>query len=598
MTQLPGPEDVAQALRDGVRPSDLVEGDPVVPPVESTAVADAGPGSPSGLPQELDDAPISAGGVTVRTVGASLLAARHRVLEQAVQDDLAARLVQKDATLWGPDAAAEAGVRLGWLDAVEKGRELLPRLAALREELSAEGVDRVVLGGMGGSSLAPEVICATAGRPLVVLDTTEPGQVRAALTELERTVVVVSSKSGGTVETDSHRRAARAAFEAAGINPARRIVVVTDPGSPLADTSEREGARAVVLADPDVGGRYSALTAFGLVPAALAGVDVAALLDDAAAVHPTLSDARGPAMALGAVLGGAAVSGRDKLVLVPGEGSPAGFGDWAEQLVAESTGKEGRGVLPVVVEARDAPGTEPAADLHLTVVGAGDPGPLGTAVQGPLGGQFLVWEYATAVAGRVLRIDPFDQPNVQESKDNTGAILAGAGEGTAPPGPQPLFTDGGVEVHATGDLLAGVDTLAGAVQALLDVVPERGYLAVMAYLDRLAEARAAGLRALLAARLAHPVTFGWAPRFLHSTGQYHKGGPQTGAFLQVTAAVQDDLDVPGRPYTFGTLQAAQAAGDLRALAQRDRPVLRLHLLDRRAGLDAVLDAARAPGRVS
>ncbi|MDP9436105.1 MAG: hypothetical protein M3P93_13315, partial [Actinomycetota bacterium] len=267
MTAVPGPEDVAQALREGVAPSALVDGDPAVPPVESTAVADAGPGSPSRLPDELDDAPVSGGGVSVRTVGASLLAARHTVLTEAEQDDLATRLVQKDATLWGPDAAAEASVRLGWLDAVGKGRELLPRLQALRDELQAEGVDRVVLGGMGGSSLAPEVICATAGRPLVVLDTTDPGQVRAALAGLERTVVVVSSKSGGTVETDSHRRAARAAFEAAGVDPARRVVVVTDPGSPLAATAEQEGVRALFLADPDVGGRYSALTAFGLVPA-------------------------------------------------------------------------------------------------------------------------------------------------------------------------------------------------------------------------------------------------------------------------------------------------------------------------------------------
>ncbi|MDP9436354.1 MAG: glucose-6-phosphate isomerase, partial [Actinomycetota bacterium] len=300
-----------------------------------------------------------------------------------------------------------------------------------------------------------------------------------------------------------------------------------------------------------------------------------------------------PALSLGAVLGGGAVAGRDKLVVADAGSGLAGFGDWAELLVAESTGKEGKGVLPVVVEARDAPGTEPAADLHLAVLGAGDPSPLGTQVEGPLGGQFLVWEYATAVAGRALRIDPFDQPNVQESKDNTGAILAGAPAGTVPAPTQPLFTQDGVEVHATGDLLAGVDTLPGALQALLDAVPERGYLAVLAYLDRLAEARAAELRGLLAARIAHPVTFGWGPRFLHSTGQYHKGGPQTGVFLQATAAVVEDLDVPGKPYSFGSLQAAQAAGDLRALAQRDRPVLRLHLVDRAAGLDALLTAARS-----
>jgi len=573
----PGPQDVAQALRDGIAPSGLVDDLPDV----------AAPGSA----QEPDDSPVEAGGVSVQTVGASLLAARQGVLDAAHADGLPVSLVGKDSTLWGPEATQEASVRLGWLDVVETGRALLPELLALREALAGEGVDRVVLAGMGGSSLAPEVICASAGRPLVVLDTTDPGQVRAALAvddqeALRRSVVVCSSKSGGTVETDSHRRTARAAFEAAGIDPAQRVVVVTDPGSPLAETAEQEGSRAVFLADPDVGGRYSALTAFGLVPAALAGVDVAGLLDEAAALEPSLSEG-GPALALGAALGGGAVAGRDKLVLADGGSGLTGFGDWAEQLIAESTGKQGRGILPVVVEGPDAPGTEPAADSHLVVL-AGDPSPLGTTARGPLGGQFLAWEYATAVAGRALSINPFDQPNVQESKDNTQAVLDG--DSAAPT--EPLFREGAVEVHATGDLLAEVDDLAGALAALLRAVPERGYLAVMAYLDRHEQASAQDLRPALAARLAHPVTFGWAPRFLHSTGQFHKGGPQVGAFLQVTGAVAQDLEVPGRPYSFGQLQSAQAAGDLRALASRDRPALRIHLTDRAAGLEALLKAAR------
>ena len=540
---------------------------------------------------EPDDTAVEAGGVSVRTVGGSLLAARQSVLDAAGADGLPAALASKDSTLWGPEATQEASVRLGWLDVVETGRALLPELLALREALAGEGVDRVVLAGMGGSSLAPEVICASAGKALVVLDTTDPGQVRAALAvddaqALARSVVVCSSKSGGTVETDSHRRAARAAFEAAGIDPAQRIVVVTDPGSPLAATAEQEGTRAVFLADPDVGGRYSALTAFGLVPAALAGVDVAGLLDEAAALQSSLTEG-GPALALGAALGGGAVAGRDKLILADAGSGLTGFGDWAEQLIAESTGKQGRGILPVVVEGPDAPGTEPAADSHLVVL-SGDPSPLGTAVSGPLGGQFLAWEYATAVAGRALSINPFDQPNVQESKDNTKAVLEG--ESSEPT--QPLFSEGAVEVHATGDLLADVDDLAVALAALLRAVPERGYLAVMTYLDRHEQASAEDLRPALASRLAHPVTFGWAPRFLHSTGQFHKGGPQVGAFLQVTGAVGQDLDVPGQPYTFGQLQAAQAAGDLRALASRDRPVLRVHLTDRAAGLAALLKAAR------
>ncbi|MFP5219647.1 MAG: glucose-6-phosphate isomerase [Actinomycetes bacterium] len=529
-------------------------------------------------------------GVHVR--GAALVAAARAALDELLADGVPAALAGKDATLWGPEATAEASVRLGWLDAVDKGRDVVPTVLRLRDELAAEGLDRIVLCGMGGSSLAPEVVCATAGVDLVVLDSTDPQQVRTALAvddekALQRTVVVVSSKSGGTVETDSQRRAARAAFEAAGIDPARRVVVVTDPGSPLAEQSEREGVRALFLADPDVGGRYSALTAFGLVPAGLAGVDVAALLDDAADVQPSLEQG-GPALLLGALLGAAATGGRDKLVLTPSRDLP-GFGDWAEQLVAESTGKAGRGILPVVVENVDAPGTEPAGDVLVVALGDAPDGP-GATVRGPLGGQFLVWEYATAVAGRVLGINPFDQPNVQESKDNTGAILGGQ----RPPVAEPLLSEEAVEVYATGDLLGGVTDLRGAIDALLDAVPERGYLAVMAYLDRVAEAEAADLRRLLAGRLAHPVTFGWGPRFLHSTGQYHKGGPQTGAFLQVTAAVERDLDVPGRDYTFGQLQAAQAMGDLRALGERDRPVLRVHLTDRRAGLQRLLQVVAAP----
>ena len=524
----------------------------------------------------------SAGALVVEAHGGSLVAAAQSVLVAA--EGLPAALVAKDPTLWGPDAASEAGVRLGWLDAVATGRALLPSVLALRDELAAEGVDRVVLCGMGGSSLAPEVVCAAAGRPLVVVDTTDPGQVRAAFVELERTVVVVSSKSGGTLETDSHRRAARAAFEAAGVDPARRVVVVTDPGSPFEQAAHAEGSRAVFLADPDVGGRYSALTAFGLVPAALAGVDVEALLDEAAALEPSLSQPDSPALLLGALLAGGATAGRDKLILVAGAG---GFGDWAEQLVAESTGKQGKGLLPVVVESADAPGTEPAADSHLVLVDATGSSAPHTSVSGPLGAQFLAWEFATAVAGWSLRINPFDQPNVQESKDRTSAILDGDPVAVAPA----VFVEGGVEVHASGELLTGVQDVAGALAALLGAVPERGYLAVMAYLDRQADAAAHDLRALLARRLAHPVTFGWAPRFLHSTGQLHKGGPQTGAFLQLTGVVAQDLEVPGRPFTFGQLQAAQALGDLGALQERDRPVLRLHLLDRDEGLATVLRAA-------
>ena len=488
-------------------------------------------------------------------------------------DHVPARLAAHDQTLWGPAAEQEAAVRLGWLDVVEVSSRLLPELLTLRDVLRAEGVDQVVLCGMGGSSLAPEVICRSAGVPLTVLDSTHPDQVRAALAgDLSRTVVVVSSKSGGTLETDSQRRAFAEAFAAAGIDASSRIVVVTDPGSPFAQLAADEGYRAIFLADPNVGGRYSALTAFGLVPCALAGVDVEALLAAASAV-----DLAGPALTLGAALGG---SGRDKVVLDADASALPGFGDWAEQLIAESTGKSGTGLLPVVVEP-DAPElTWTAPDLHVVRIGSDAPA-VGTAVDGALGAQFLAWEYATAVAGRLLGIDPFDQPDVESAKKAARGLL----EST--PGPDPAdFVDSGVEVRATPGLLDGQTTVEAAVQALLAGVSPTGYLAVMAYLDRLRDGSFAAIRAALAGRVQRPVTFGWGPRFLHSTGQFHKGGTPVGSFLQITGAVVADLAIPDRPFTFGKLITAQAAGDAAVLAGKGRPVLRLHVTDQ-AGLDKV-----------
>jgi glucose-6-phosphate isomerase len=506
-----------------------------------------------------------------------------------VADRVPGLLAGKDPTLWGSDAEQEAKIRLGWIDTFKRSRELVPQLAELRTELS--DLDHVVLAGMGGSSLAPEVITRTLGRPLTVLDTTDPGQIKAALTDrLERTLVVVSSKSGGTVETDSHRRAYLQAFLDAGMSEAeagRHFVVVTDPGSPLETTGREMGAQ-VILADPDVGGRYSALTAFGIVPSALAGVDVAELLDQADELSPSLRrDTDNPALALGAALGAAATNGRDKVALFSDGTGIVGLGDWAEQLIAESTGKNSLGVLPVVVEAPDQPVAGGPDVLAVTVGGAQRPAAVpgggvrpDLAVNGPLGAQFLAWEYATAVAGRVLGIDPFDQPNVTESKQNTTRILS---EGL--PDESPSLREGAVEVYGG----SGSD-LASVLRALVSGVGDTGYLAVLAYLDRLADSGAEGVRALLAAASGRPTTFGWGPRYLHSTGQYHKGGPQVGSFLQITGVVVDDLPVPGKPYSFGELQAAQAAGDRQALSERGRPVVRLHLTDRAAGIDQLLSA--------
>jgi glucose-6-phosphate isomerase len=348
----------------------------------------------------------------------------------------------------------------------------------------------------------------------------------------------------------------------------------------------------VILSDPDVGGRYSALTPFGRVPSARAGVDVVGLLAEAAELLPALRQPYdNPGLALGAALGAAAVGGRDKLLIADNGSGLNGFGDWVEHLIAESTGKEGKGVLPVVVESVDSSGFGAAPDARGLVLGDFDHAAV--RVRGPLGAQFLLWEYAIAVAGRVIGINPFDQPNVQESRDNTKALLREADE----PTDEPDLVSGAVEIHAGGTLKA--TDLPGALDEVLGLVPDRGYLAVMAYLDRTgADSPAAGLRDLLAERSGKvrkgvaPVTFGWGPRFLHSTGQYHKGGPQNGVFLQVTGEVTEDVPVPGKPYTLKTLQLAQAFGDLRALRSRGRPAVRIHLRDRAEGLAQLLDVLK------
>jgi len=525
-----------------------------------------------------------------------------------VADAVASRIGAKDFTLWGEEAEAESKIRLGWTELFETARGILNELDALVAAASAEGKTRVVLAGMGGSSLGPEVICATYGVPLVTLDSTDPDQVRDALDgDLESTILVVSSKSGGTVETDSQRRAFEMAFEAAGLDPRQHIVVVTDPSSPLHKAAVDAGYRAVFLADPNVGGRFSVLSAFGLVPSALAGVPVVEILDEAAAVAESFTEDNeaNPALVLGAAMAG---TSRDKLVFSDHGSGLVGFADWAEQLIAESTGKSGVGVLPVVAEV-DAPdaGLADVLDVRLVpldtevvaieteavdqegdgaaldsdfvavatdVAAAADAPEHGIAVAGTLGGQFLLWEYATAVAGRLLSISPFDQPNVESAKVASRALL------DALPEPEPpVFVDNGIEVRGSGVPLDGVSTVAEAVAALEGQLGERGYVAVMAYLDREANPALASVRTAVAARTQRPTTFGWGPRFLHSTGQLHKGGAPVGVFLQITGTFAEDLEIPGRPFTFGQLISAQAQGDAAVLAEHDRPVLQLNLTD-------------------
>lgn len=519
--------------------------------------------------------------MTAVTLAGVAAGAAERHVPGLVDSRFASRLAAGDFTLWGKAAEAESAIRLGWVHAPAVSRPLVDDIIALRDEFRARGLTRVVLCGMGGSSLAPEVITRTEGVDLVVLDSTQPAQVaRAVDTALENTVVVVSSKSGSTAETDSQKRAFEGAFTAAGIDPLTRIVIVTDPGSPL-DVASRDAGYRVFNADPNVGGRYSALTAFGLVPSGLAGVDIEALLDDADAVLDAVvtDTASNPGLLLGAAMAGTDPR-RDKIAILSTESSIVGIGDWIEQLVAESTGKEGTGVLPVVLE----PGAADLAAADMLPMYIADDSRAATGdsvvVAGPLGAQLMVWEIATAVAGHLLGINPFDQPDVESAKIAARAFLDGTPEST-----EPFAVDGEVALTAVG-YSPSATTVDAAIRELLDLLPVDGYLSIHAYSDREAGSGLESIRDTLAAASGgRPTTFGWGPRFLHSTGQYHKGGPAQGVFLQIVEVAEADREVPGRPFTFGVLIAAQARGDAQVLADHHRPVLTLTVTGQRAVTD-------------
>jgi len=528
------------------------------------------------------------------------------------------RLFARDASLWksAPDAAQVIGNRLGWLDSPAWLEERIPELHAFAAEVRSGGFTRVLLLGMGGSSLAPEVIAsvlrAAPGAPtLEVLDSTDPAAVRSAEAthRLDRTFFLVSSKSGRTIETLSQYRYFRARLDEMGLPDAgRRFAAITDPGSALERLAREEGVRRVFLNPSDIGGRYSALSYFGMVPAALLGVDLTSLAARAAEARERFrSDdpAENPALRLGALLGAAARAGRNKMTLLTSPTlRPLGY--WIEQLVAESTGKEGSGILPVEGEPLGFPRYYSAdrSFVAITLVGAPDSEleRLGAELQGAgapwaairladradLAAEFVRWEVATAIAGAALEINPFDEPNVQESKDRTSEILAETERaGRLPSGPT-RGRDGGVEIFASDALWERLTAHAPAYPSLEMVLGRffslrraGDYLALLAYVDRTAatESAFAQLRRGIRDATQLPVLQGYGPRYLHSIGQFYKGGPETGMFLVITADHAQDLPIPESRLTFGRLETAQALGDLASLDSRGKPALRLHMTE-------------------
>jgi glucose-6-phosphate isomerase len=529
-----------------------------------------------------------------------------RRLDALGADQYGERLWEADATLWKPDDAEHqrvVGNALGWLSVFEGVREQLDGLTEFVDELRAEGYRSAVLLGMGGSSLAPEVMREVLGvregyLDLHVLDSTDPAAVLAveAAVDLETTLFVVSSKSGGTTETASfHAYFYERLRELDGHHAGRHFVAVTDEGTSLQEEALEQGFRAVFVNPGDIGGRYSALSFFGIVPAALMGVDCERLLDGVRAMAvecgPDVPASENPAVRLGAVLGEASLAGRDKLTIVA-ERPLRALGAWVEQLVAESTGKEGRGILPVDREALGEPAvygadrvfaligletvaaTSLAEDL-MALARAGHPVTVHQLTdEYGLGGEFLRWEIGVATAGLVLGIDPFDQPNVQESKDNTKRLLAGyiaSGEllEDLPEG------DGRLAYPVHDDDLPAALTAFFAQARPGDYVALQAYVAPGAHVWDDLQALRIGVRD----GLVLATTLGFGPRFLHSTGQLHKGGPNTGLFLQLVTSDERDIDIPGQPYSFGVLKRAQARGDLGALRAHGCRVLRVDLGD-------------------
>ncbi|MEW5991273.1 MAG: glucose-6-phosphate isomerase [Chloroflexota bacterium] len=544
------------------------------------------------------------------------------VVEHARRDEWARRLMDRDTSLWSDDPAVRATIaeRLGWLDAPAHFTDQIAALEGFGDGIRVAGFRTAVVMGMGGSSLAPEVLHRTFGTAegyldLRVLDSTDPAAVAATVDDLDplSTLWIVASKSGTTTEplaflADAWARL-EAALEAAGSDqpPGDFVIAITDPGRSVTAIPHHDELREVFLNPPDIGGRYSALSYVGLVPASLIGIDLDALLTSASTMLAACREPdpeRNPGLLLGLAVGELARAGRDKLTFIV-DPALASLGAWAEQLIAESTGKHGTGIVPVDREPLGEAGaygsdrafvslslagsSEPSRALLDSLAAAGHP-VIRLTLDDPmdLGGEFVRWEAATAVAGAVLDIDPFDQPNVEEAKERTRRVLATASVGVL------AGTDVASEAAAAArpELLwiaeLGEASLAEAIAASLGAPNAGRYAAIQAFIAPSPERDAAfdRLRTLIRDRTGWATTAGYGPRFLHSTGQLHKGGAPIGWFLQLTAEHPDDREIPGWPYTFGRLIDAQAQGDAEVLAARGLPLLRLRL-----GRDAAADLA-------
>ena len=513
----------------------------------------------------------------------------------------AASLWQRRVEMWSGDDDVQQNIskRLGWLDAVDEMRPQAARLRALANTIKDEGFRRVVLLGMGGSSLAPEVlrgvIGVSPGYPeFHVLDSVDPDAVTSALVDAGTSLFIVASKSGLTIEVSSLMAEAERRVAAAGRpEPGAHFVAITDADTPLHRRAQERRFRDVFINRSDVGGRYSALTYFSLVPAALMGIDIDALLSSTQSMVNAcrIADPRkNPGVALGAAIAAAAQHGRDKLTLLTDHRLER-LGLWVEQLIAESTGKQGLGIVPVMANADDAVDSDDRLLVRTTLAGLDAQVRTSPTVfldvpdLGHLGAEFFRWEVATATAGWLLGVNPFDEPNVQEAKDATRTLLAAYRSARRLPIAEPDAVIDGIHLSTSAAMrsaLGGEPPL-----ALLRVMQPHDYFGLLAYLppdDQRFDPVISEFRAAVAAKARCAATIGYGPRYLHSTGQLHKGGPNTGVFVIVTAEPAHDAPVPGEDYTFGILQMAQALGDFQSLNRLGRRVLHAHLPRRNPAL--------------